>query len=64
MSCKIFLAITVKAEVQQSTNSMGWSTVTFDFSQAKISGTNTTVNATGGYSTVPFITYLPILSLI
>ena len=37
-------------EVKVTVSDTGWSTQTFNFSQATISGTNTTINAAGGYS--------------
>ncbi len=37
-------------EVEQSCSGSGWSTLSFDFSQARISGTNTTINGDGIYS--------------
>jgi len=37
-------------EVEQNFSGSGWSTLSFDFSQARISGTNTTINGDGIYS--------------
>jgi beta-glucanase (GH16 family) len=36
-------------EVTETVNGTGWNTVSFDFSQARISGTGTTINASGSY---------------
>ncbi|MCT4624644.1 MAG: family 16 glycosylhydrolase [Schleiferiaceae bacterium] len=41
-----------EVEVHQSFNTSGWNTLTFDFTQAVISGTGTPINAEGGYSKV------------